>query len=82
MQEQKLQYAFVDLKTLWDGVLGTNPGYAAFGYTNSGACTLNSSTTAGACTDADHTFYWIPGHPSKQTHRIMADYVEQVLYKC
>jgi phospholipase/lecithinase/hemolysin len=74
--------AFVDLKTIWNGVLGSSPGFAAFGYTSSGACTLNSSTTVGACNDPDHTFYWIPGHPSKQTHRIMADYVEQVLVNC
>jgi phospholipase/lecithinase/hemolysin len=74
--------AFVDFKTIWSGVLGTSPGFAAFGYTSNGACTLNSSTTVGACSDPDHTFYWIPGHPSKQTHRIMADYVEQVLVNC
>jgi hypothetical protein len=53
--------AFVDFKTIWSGVLGTSPGFAAFGYTSSGACTLNSSTTVGACSDPDHTFYWIPG---------------------
>lgn len=53
--------AFVDFKTIWDGVLGSDPGYKAFGYTSDGACTLNSSTTIGACSDPDHTFYWIPG---------------------
>lgn len=79
---KKLKYAFVDLKTLWNGVLGATPGYAAFGYTSPGACTLNSSTVVGACSDPDHTFYWIPGHPSKQTHRLMADYVEEVLDQC
>jgi phospholipase/lecithinase/hemolysin len=78
----KLKWAFVDLKTLWNGVLGASPGYAAFGYTSSGACTVDSSTVTGACSDPAHTFYWIPGHPSKETHRIMADYVEQVLQKC
>jgi hypothetical protein len=79
---QKLEYAFVDLKTLWNGVLGATPGYEAFGYASDGACAVNSSSIAGACADPDHTFYWIAGHPSKQTHRIMADYVEQVLYRC
>lgn len=78
----KFRYAFVDFKYIWDGVLGTDPGYAAFGYTSSGACTLNSSTVIGACSDPDHTFYWIPGHPSKETHRIMADYVEEAIDQC
>ncbi|KAF8578145.1 carbohydrate esterase family 16 protein [Ramaria rubella] len=74
--------AFIDFKTIWSGVLGPAPGFAAFGYTSSGACTVNSSTTVGACSDPDHTFYWIPGHPSKETHRIMADYVEEALVQC
>jgi len=74
--------AFVDFKTIWSGVLGQKPGFTAFGYTSNGACTVNSSSTVGECADPNHTFYWIPGHPSKQTHRIMADYVEQVLVTC
>lgn len=76
------RYAFVDFKYIWNGVLGASPGYAAFGYTSPGACTLNSSTTYGACSDPEHTFYWIPGHPSKETHRIMGDYVELALEQC
>jgi phospholipase/lecithinase/hemolysin len=78
---QKLEYAFVDLKTLWNGVLET-PGYQAFGYTNDTSCLVSTNSIVGACADPDHTFYWIPEHPSKQTHRIMADYIEQVLYRC
>ncbi|KAG8892503.1 hypothetical protein FRC00_011942 [Tulasnella sp. 408] len=79
----KFRYGYVDFKYLWDAVLGiTEPGYAAFGYTSIADCTLNSSTIIGACSDPDHTFYWIPGHPSKQTHRIMADYVEEVMDQC
>lgn len=76
------RYAFVDFKTIWNGVLGAEPGFGAFGYASSGACLVNSSSTLGACSDPDHYFYWIPGHPSKQTHRIMADYTELVLSRC
>lgn len=54
-------YAYVDFKYIWSGVLGASPGYKAFGYTSAGACTVDSSTTAGACSDPAHTFYWIPG---------------------
>ncbi|CAE6335829.1 unnamed protein product [Rhizoctonia solani] len=77
-----LRFGFVDFAYLWDAVRGPTPGYAAFGYMDIGSCTLNSSTIEGACEDPNHTFYWIPNHPSKQTHRIMADYVEAALEKC
>ncbi|KAG8743861.1 hypothetical protein FRC10_011329 [Ceratobasidium sp. 414] len=77
-----LQVAYADFGYIWDAVLNTAPGYAAFGYNSPDACALNSSTIVGACNDPDHTFYWIPGHPSKQTHRIMGDYVKQVFQKC
>jgi phospholipase/lecithinase/hemolysin len=80
LAKTNLKWAFVDFKTLWDGVL-KSPGAAAFGYTSAGAC-VTGSTVEGACDDPNHTFYWLPAHPSKQTHRIMADYVEQVLEKC
>lgn len=53
--------AFVDFANVWKGVLGSSPGYKAFGYTNPGACTVNGNTTVGACSDPDHSFYWIPG---------------------
>ncbi|KAF9468024.1 hypothetical protein BDZ94DRAFT_1246970 [Collybia nuda] len=78
----EFRLAFVNFLPLWTGVLGTTPGFKAFGYTSSGSCTINSSTTDGACSDPAHTFFWIPGHPSKETHRIMADYVERVLVEC
>ncbi|KAF8079160.1 carbohydrate esterase family 16 protein [Lyophyllum atratum] len=77
-----LNIGYVDLSNVWTGVLGLTPGYKAFGYTNPGACTVNSETTVGACADPDHSFYWIPGTPSAATHRIMADYVNAVLTQC
>ncbi|KDN47929.1 hypothetical protein RSAG8_03349, partial [Rhizoctonia solani AG-8 WAC10335] len=76
-----LRFAYVDFAYLWDGVLKT-PGYKAFGYNSTGYCSPSSTSSVGACADPEHTFYWINGHPSKQTHRIMADYVEEVLEKC
>jgi hypothetical protein len=53
--------AFVNFLPLWSGVLGATPGYEAFGYTSSGACTVNSSTIVDSCSDPEHTFFWIPG---------------------
>ncbi|KAF5377146.1 hypothetical protein D9757_008792 [Collybiopsis confluens] len=77
-----LNIGFVDFKTLWDGVLHSNPGYQAFGYISAGSCLLSDLTMSQACNDPDHTFYWIPGHPSAATHTIMADYVKEVLTQC
>jgi len=55
-----ISFAFVDLYPLWNGVLGANPGYEAFGFTSPGACVLNEQTSEGACDDPAHTFYWMP----------------------
>ncbi|KAK0225279.1 hypothetical protein IW262DRAFT_1354511 [Armillaria fumosa] len=38
---------FVDLGNLWAAVLGTNPGYEAFGYVSAGACTVDDTTVDG-----------------------------------
>ncbi|KAH7914939.1 carbohydrate esterase family 16 protein [Hygrophoropsis aurantiaca] len=82
-QNPPLNVAFANYATIWDGVLGPNPGYRAFGYTNTSSCVIgNGTSTVGSCSDPEHYFYWIPGHPSKETHRIMADYVEEVLAAC
>ncbi|KAG8689611.1 hypothetical protein FRC08_010873 [Ceratobasidium sp. 394] len=77
----RLGFTYVDFAYLWDGILKT-PGHQAFGYNSTGYCTPGSTSTVGACSDPAHTFYWINGHPSKQTHRIMADYIEEVVARC
>ncbi|SJL18739.1 uncharacterized protein ARMOST_22339 [Armillaria ostoyae] len=73
---------FVDLGNLWAAVLGTNPGYEAFGYVSAGACTVDDTTTEGQCNNPDETFYYIPSYPSAATHRLMADYIEAVFEQC
>ncbi|KAI0767759.1 hypothetical protein C8Q74DRAFT_1282217 [Fomes fomentarius] len=82
----KLNVAFAELARIWDGVLGTDPGFEAFGYVSTDACITDCSiqlcSTDGMCDDPDHFFYYIPGHPSKEGMRIMADYVEEVLERC
>ncbi|KAG7442569.1 uncharacterized protein BT62DRAFT_935864 [Guyanagaster necrorhizus] len=82
LYERGVNVGFVDLGNLWAAVLGTNPGYEAFGYVSDGACTVNATTTVGQCDDPDETFYYIPDYPSAVTHRLMADYVEAVLEQC
>lgn len=56
-----LNVAFADFATIWDGVLGPDPGYEAFGYTSTGYCVFNGSTTYDLCADPPHTFYWFDG---------------------
>lgn len=48
---------FINFENLWTAVLGTDPGYEAFGYTSSGACTVNETTTLGQCGDPETTLY-------------------------
>ncbi|KNZ74744.1 hypothetical protein J132_06285 [Termitomyces sp. J132] len=82
----QLNVSYVDFSTIWDGVLGPDPGYGAFGYISPNSCTEctaeNGCSTIGMCDEPQHFFYWIPGHPSKETGRIMADYVDEVWKKC
>ncbi|KAG6888312.1 hypothetical protein C0995_009249 [Termitomyces sp. Mi166 len=82
----QLNVSYINFSTIWDGVLGPDPGYAAFGYVSTDSCTQctdeNGCSTIGMCKDPEHYFYWIPGHPSKETNRIMADYVDEVWAKC
>ncbi|CDO76317.1 Carbohydrate Esterase Family 16 protein [Trametes cinnabarina] len=82
----KLNFAFAEFARIWDGVLDGDPGYKAFGYVSTDACivdcTIEECTTDDMCDDPDHYFYYIPGHPSKEGHRIMADYVQEVLQRC
>ncbi|KAJ7444342.1 carbohydrate esterase family 16 protein [Mycena latifolia] len=79
LRAQGLNVAFVDFAPLWDAVLGTTPGFET-----PGACIPNLSQTdlSGECSTLLNSFYWLPGHPSKETHRIMADYVKLVLANC
>jgi hypothetical protein len=42
----QFRYGYVDFKYIWNSVLGSTPGYEAFGYTSDGACTQNSSSLA------------------------------------
>ena len=55
-----LKVAFGDFARIWDGVLGSNPGYQAFGYTSTDPC-MSGSSTVDECADPDHAFYWFAG---------------------
>ncbi|KAG9310066.1 carbohydrate esterase family 16 protein [Chiua virens] len=81
VQDPPLNVAFVNFAAIWNGVLGPDPGHRAFGYVSRDACSPGP-TTDDACQDPDHHFYWFVNHPSRATHKIMADYVLEVLDEC
>ncbi|KAG6846274.1 hypothetical protein H0H93_014923, partial [Arthromyces matolae] len=59
----RLNVSYINFSTIWDGVLGSDPGYAAFGYTSTDSCVQcdnNGCSSTGTCDDPDHYFYWIP----------------------
>lgn len=62
LRAQGLNVAFVDFAPLWDGVLGTSPGFKAFGYLNPGGCIPDSKQTdlSGECATPLNSFYWLP----------------------
>jgi hypothetical protein len=64
----KINVSYVDFSTLWNGVLGPKPGFAAFGYTSTDSCTQctveHGCSTIPMCDDPEHFFYWIPGYVS------------------
>ncbi|KAF7358214.1 hypothetical protein MVEN_00870100 [Mycena venus] len=74
LRTQGFNVAYVDFTPLWDAVLGTTSGLAAFGYETSGSCipTLDQKDLSGECSTPLNAFYWLPKHPSKETHRVMA----------
>ncbi|KZV77468.1 carbohydrate esterase family 16 protein [Peniophora sp. CONT] len=84
-ERKALNVAYVDFAPLWDAVFGEEPGYAAFGYSSDGFCFPSAgqlTTVDQECDDPATTFYWLHGHPSKQTHKVMADYVYKAMGKC
>ncbi|KAF7311697.1 hypothetical protein MIND_00179500 [Mycena indigotica] len=69
-------FAFVDLHTLF-AAISTAP--ADFGYTGNATCLVSPNTIVGGCVDPERTVFYIPGHPSMQTHGLINDYTQRVL---
>ncbi|KAF8882870.1 hypothetical protein BD779DRAFT_1749815 [Infundibulicybe gibba] len=71
--------AFVNLERLFTTIANTP---APFGYLGNPTCLVSSSTTVGGCSDPDHSVFYIPGHPSLTTHRLISQYTMAVLQNC
>ncbi|KAJ7592981.1 hypothetical protein C8J56DRAFT_486926 [Mycena floridula] len=72
-------WAFVDLERLFTSI-AANP--ASFGYKGNATCLISASTTVGGCNTPETSVFYIPGHPSLVTHKIMSDYTQAVLNNC
>ncbi|KNZ64410.1 hypothetical protein VP01_1031g3 [Puccinia sorghi] len=79
IESKNIQFAYVDLTALFTAI-ADNPH--AFGYKSTQSCCKSQFSTVGACNDPDQTLYWIPSHPSKETHRLIAEWIQKVLKNC
>jgi phospholipase/lecithinase/hemolysin len=57
--------------------------FATYGYVSTKHCLEGQrSSIEDECDDPERTVYYMGAHPSRQTHRIMAEYVITVMRKC
>ncbi|EGF99570.1 uncharacterized protein MELLADRAFT_68520 [Melampsora larici-populina 98AG31] len=75
----ELKYAYVDFVTLYSAII-SNP--SSFGYQAVDSCLPTDKSMAGACPNPDVHLYYLPRHPQKLTHGLMAEWVEDVLSNC
>ncbi|TFK37246.1 hypothetical protein BDQ12DRAFT_753316 [Crucibulum laeve] len=72
-------FAFVNLERLFTAIQN-NP--SSFGYSGNPTCLVSSSTSVGGCSSPDTSVFWIPGHPSSNTHRLISEYSIAVVNDC
>ncbi|CAG8579077.1 15319_t:CDS:10, partial [Acaulospora colombiana] len=77
---ERINFAFVDTSRFFSAV---DESYAKFGYVSNRHCLEGvRSSIDDECEDPERTVYYMGAHPSVQTHRILAEYVANVLRKC
>jgi phospholipase/lecithinase/hemolysin len=77
---QTVNFAFVDSGRFFSAI---HEYYPKFGYTSSKHCLEGQrASIEDECEDPERTVYYMGAHPSRQTHRILAEYVASVLKKC
>lgn len=75
-----LNFAFVDSGRFFSAI---HENYPKFGYTSSKYCLEGQrASIEDECEDPERTVYYMGAHPSRQTHRILAEYVASVLTRC
>ncbi|EGG02432.1 uncharacterized protein MELLADRAFT_110168 [Melampsora larici-populina 98AG31] len=74
-----IQFAYVDFTTLYSTITAAP---RAFGYQSTGSCLKSATSAAGACRNPDRYLYYLPNHPQKLTHGLMAKWAISVLSNC
>ncbi|KAF7313027.1 hypothetical protein MKEN_00987700 [Mycena kentingensis (nom. inval.)] len=72
-------FAFVNLNHLFNAIAASP---AAFGYSGNATCLVSANTIVGGCADPDRSVFYIPGHPSMQTHGLINQYTQAVISRC
>ncbi|KAH9812056.1 hypothetical protein DFH28DRAFT_899743 [Melampsora americana] len=54
----------------------------SFGFVDNKNCLVSAKTTEGGCSDPKLHPFWMSGHPSAETQKMVAEYVTRVLKNC
>ncbi|EGF99675.1 uncharacterized protein MELLADRAFT_94171 [Melampsora larici-populina 98AG31] len=73
------QIGYVDFSELYTAIF-SDP--QSFGYQHTTSCLKNQTTIEGACSNPDVYLHYLPGHPQKLTHGLMAEWAYDVLTTC
>ncbi|PVG01851.1 hypothetical protein CPB86DRAFT_60337 [Serendipita vermifera] len=77
---KRINFAFVDTSRFFSAV---DESYIKFGYVSNRHCLEGQrSSIDDECENPERTVYYMGAHPSVQTHRILAEFVANVLRKC
>jgi len=72
-------FAFVNLEHLFS-TIAADP--TPFGYAGNATCLVSANTIVGGCANPDTSVFYIPGHPSMQTHGLINQYTQAVIERC
>ncbi|EGG03510.1 uncharacterized protein MELLADRAFT_90158 [Melampsora larici-populina 98AG31] len=85
-QTPSIQFAYVDFSALYSAI---NADPQSFGqdflyarYESAESCLKSATSLDGACQNPDVYLYYIPNHPQKLTHGLMAQWADVVLSNC
>ncbi|KAG8836395.1 hypothetical protein FRC17_003305 [Serendipita sp. 399] len=79
-QSARINFAFADMGRFFSTI---HESFTDFGYTSSKYCLEGQrSSIEDECDEPERTVYYIGAHPSRQTHRILAEYVHLALKDC
>ncbi|KIM32006.1 carbohydrate esterase family 16 protein [Serendipita vermifera MAFF 305830] len=79
-EDKAVKFAYADAGRFFSAI---HEWYPKFGYTSSKHCLEGQrASIEDECEEPEKTVYYMGAHPSRQTHRILAEYVASVLTKC